>query len=501
MTPAKVGKMMMPSDAQNLPLQLPAFTNASEGANSIPTPGVGDPLIIGPVRASSTLSNSPKVFISSTFVDLECCRKAASLCARRMGFQDIAMEYFTAEDRRPVEACLEAVRNCDLYVGIFAWRYGYVPGAGNPDRQAITEMEYRQALATNKHCIILLLDADAPWPRTSMDTDTTRIDALRQALRDRHVCAFFNSAEDIGQVLAPALHHWCDKHFTTETGAGRSRRVRVSTAKLPSTNPILVGRNAELRQLHAAWLGRKTRVLSVIASGGMGKSSLVNSWVNELALQDWPDAELVYGWSFYRQGLGAGVQTSSDLFLASALAWFGDPDPDQGSAWDKGERLAGLVRTKRTLLLLDGVEPLQTAPQGKLRDEGLEALLRELARFNPGLCVITSRFAIEQLKDVPGDVLLLDRLPNDVGTDYLRMLGVQGTQDEISMAVDDFKGHPLALTLLGSYLVLVYGGAIQMRTEIGSLTEEPSGGSHARRMIESYERWFAGCPEQKVCAS
>jgi len=50
--------------------------------------------------------------------------------------------------------------------------------------------------------------------------------------------------------------------------------------------------------------------------------------------------------------------TSADLFFSEALTWFGDPDPVKGSPWDKGARLADLIRKKKTLLVLDGLEPL-----------------------------------------------------------------------------------------------------------------------------------------------
>ncbi len=42
--------------------------------------------------------------------------------------------------------------------------------------------------------------------------------------------------------------------------------------------------------------------------------------------------------------------------------WFGDPAPERGSPWQKGERLAGLIQKQRTLLVLDGLEPLQNPP-------------------------------------------------------------------------------------------------------------------------------------------
>ena len=67
-----------------------------------------------------------------------------------------------------------------------------------------------------------------------------------------------------------------------------------------------------------------------------------------------------------------------------------------GTAWEKGERLAKLVAHRRTLLVLDGLEPLQNPPgpqEGRVREPSLQALLRELAAFNTGLCVITTRTA------------------------------------------------------------------------------------------------------------
>jgi hypothetical protein len=78
-----------------------------------------------------------------------------------------------------------------------------------------------------------------------------------------------------------------------------------------------------------------------------------------------------------RQGTGGGT-SSADEFLDAALTWFGDPDPRIGTAREKGERLAKLVAHRRTLLVLDGLEPLQNPPgpqEGRLREPSLQALL------------------------------------------------------------------------------------------------------------------------------
>jgi hypothetical protein len=100
-----------------------------------------------------------------------------------------------------------------------------------------------------------------------------------------------------------------------------------------------------------------------------------------MAAKHYRSAQLVFGWSFYKQGSSGGT-SSADEFLDAALTWFGDPDPCIGTAWEKGERLAKLVAHRRTLLILDGLEPLQNPPgpqEGRVREPSIQSLLRELA--------------------------------------------------------------------------------------------------------------------------
>lgn len=279
---------------------------------------------------------------------------------------------------------------------------------------------------------------------------------------------------------------------------------KISLAKLPSTSSDLFGREKELKELDKAWDNPQINVVSLVAWGGVGKSALVNKWLSQMAADNYRGAERVYGWSFYSQGAAEGRQVSADQFIAAALTWFGDPDPTQGSPWDKGERLAELIKQQRTLLILDGLEPLQNPPPvetGKIKDPGLTALLRELARQNPGLVVISTRLAVDDLKDCIGDTVIerdLDNLSPAAGADYLARLGVDGTDEEREEAAKDFGGHALALTLLGSYLKVVHGGDIRKRKEIPHVLDEQKQGAHARRVMESYERWLKGNPELEI---
>jgi predicted ATPase len=220
-----------------------------------------------------------------------------------------------------------------------------------------------------------------------------------------------------------------------------------------------------------------------------------------MAAERYRPAELVFGWSFYRQGTSGGT-SSADEFLDAALTWFGDPDPRLGTAWEKGERLAKLVGRRRTLLVLDGLEPLQNPPgsqEGRLREPSLQALLRELATFNQGLCVVTTRLPVADLSEHEGASarrLELEHLSSQAGAQLLRTVGVRGPEAELRRASEEFQGHCLALTLLGSYLSDAYNGDIRCRDQVPThLVDDARQGAHARKVMASYQRWWGEGPE------
>jgi hypothetical protein len=131
---------------------------------------------------------------------------------------------------------------------------------------------------------------------------------------------------------------------------------KISVARLPVTGSDVFGREEDIAFLDRAWANKDVNIVTIVAWAGVGKSTLVNHWLRRMAAKHYRSAELVFGWSFYRQGSSGGT-SSADEFLDAALAWFGDPDPRLGTAWEKGERLAKLVAHRRTLLVLDGLEP------------------------------------------------------------------------------------------------------------------------------------------------
>jgi tetratricopeptide (TPR) repeat protein len=173
--------------------------------------------------------------------------------------------------------------------------------------------------------------------------------------------------------------------------------------------------------------------------------------------------------------------------------------------------MADMVRQKRTLLILDGLEPLQYPPGpmgGRLKDQGLVSLLRELAYHNPGLCIITTRLPVEDLLEFSSEaadsedaatVLShdLNLLSPEAGSQLLERLGVQGLPGELEQAAREFQGNALALSLLGRFLARGYSGDIRRRYEIEILRETKYGG-HAQRVMAAYAQWFAGRPELNI---
>ena len=279
---------------------------------------------------------------------------------------------------------------------------------------------------------------------------------------------------------------------------------RLDLGRLPIPGPHFVGRDAELARIDAAWDDPSLHVLTLVAFGGVGKSALVARWLDRMAAGGWRGASHVLDWSFYSQG-SQDQATSAEPFIHHALRFFGDPDPQAGSPYDRGARLAHLIRRERSLLILDGVEPLQYPPgrveiEGRLRDPGLAALLKGLAAGNPGLVVVTTRERIADLAGFPTTApqISLEELDPAAAVALLRALGVDGRESELGAAVEDFGRHALTLTLLGNYLRKAHGGDIRKRKEIDLGRANEKQGGHAFRVIAAYARWLGEGPELAI---
>jgi hypothetical protein len=188
--------------------------------------------------------------------------------------------------------------------------------------------------------------------------------------------------------------------------------------------------------------------------------------------------------------------------LKEAITFFGD-DTDKdfaasaAGAYEKGQRLARIVGQRRALLILDGLEPLQYAPTsptpGELKDGGITALLKGLAAHSDGLCIVTTRYSVPNLKafwQTTAREIPLTRLSQSAGVHLLKSLGVQGSAKEFETLVEDVKGHALTLNLLGTYLRDAQGGDIRRRDLIKLEEADAEEQGHAFRVMAAYENAF-----------
>ena len=114
----------------------------------------------------------------------------------------------------------------------------------------------------------------------------------------------------------------------------------------------------------------------------------------------------------------------------------------------------------------------------------------------------TTRVAVADLAQYEGSSALrrdLEHLSSEAGEKLLRALEVKGQESELLGASEEFGGHCLALTLLGSYLSDAYNGEIRRREEVANrLAHDVRQGAHARKVMDSYQSWFGEGPELSV---
>ncbi len=313
--------------------------------------------------------------------------------------------------------------------------------------------------------------------------------ACMKALFDFQIARIQHSAFE--RDIEILVDRYIPRHKAPRGPADESADCIVSPTKLRHTADKLIGRDEALKRLDYAWADPKNHVLVIRAWGGVGKTALVAEWMAQLAKDGWRGARRVFDWSFYDKA------ASADLFVADALKFFGDPKPQVTSPWERGARLARLIGKTRSLVVLDGLEPLQHPPgplEGQLKEPAVAALLRGLAQESAGLCVVTTREKVKDLEQFFGKTAedwLLEHLSEDAGAELLGHLGVKGTLAERKAATIEVKGHALTLGLIGRYLALAHGGDIRKRDlfKFEEADAEVQGG-HAFRVLAAYEQWL-----------
>jgi len=148
------------------------------------------------------MAESYKIYISSTYEDLKEQRQAALEVVRSQGQIVVAMEDYPATEQRPVDKCCEDVGNCDIFIGIYGYRYGHIPKG---HKKSITHLEYEAAGEAGIPRLIFIIGDKCPWPEEKKDKNRKLINEFRKLLFESHVTTPISKITDLPNKILKSL--------------------------------------------------------------------------------------------------------------------------------------------------------------------------------------------------------------------------------------------------------------------------------------------------------
>ncbi len=350
------------------------------------------------------LELSPKpgqkvAMISSTALDLpEHRQQAIDACLRQSVFP-IAMENLPARDADAIRVSEEMVDKADIYIGIFAWRYGHVPEGRDI---SITEIEFNRAVERGIPILVFTIHDEHPLTIKMVETDNDaqqKLASLKErASRERGRREFKSPEELRGEIV----HALADLKEREQKASGEKAAASFHPPNVIPEAPKpyiahpytllqtseVVGRREELKLLTDWVTANKEippgiRLFNVVAIGGMGKSALTWKWFNDIAPNELPRLKGRMWWSFYES------DAYFENFVTRALAYTAgmtEATVRELPAHEREDRLFHLLDQQPFLLVLDGLERILLAyarmDAAHLLDDDLdEQTANEIARY------------------------------------------------------------------------------------------------------------------------
>ncbi len=219
-----------------------------------------------------------KIFISSTYEDLKDHRKAVDDILRRMQETSVIMEFFGARSQEPVVACIEEVKACSFFIGIYAHRYGYIPEDSDI---SITEMELNCAEAQGLKILCYRVDENHPWPPPFIEDGAKKhkLQQLKKRISEKYVRGTFTTPEDLASKVTADLARELKNNTPAEEEVVWKQK---HLAAAPPPPPVYMGdsRKTTLQTIRQRTAGPcKTVVLC--AEGGAGKSSILAKYCEQ----------------------------------------------------------------------------------------------------------------------------------------------------------------------------------------------------------------------------
>lgn len=220
------------------------------------------------------------VYVSSTAIDLKDHRSAVISALRKSGTCPVCMEDYAAQNTLPVDKCLTDVAACDLYIGLFAWRYGYCPEGY--EGKSITELEYRKAKELGKTTLIFLLKEDYEWDSDLCDVrqDAAKIQALREEFKPGMMVGWFTTPDSLAAEVLAAVSITREDILSPLTRSANHPRPIPNA--LPALRGCFVDREVEQQTINLCMRTNDQQIVFIIAPGGFGKTELTAKLLHDL---------------------------------------------------------------------------------------------------------------------------------------------------------------------------------------------------------------------------
>jgi hypothetical protein len=308
------------------------------------------------------------VMISSTAKDLPDHRHHVMEACNRCGCDTERMEKLAALNKNASTASVDMVKKADIYIGVFAHRYGFVPDGSEI---SVTEMEYNEAEKNGIPRLIFFIDEKLPVLPETMDVGPggEKLKKLKDRISKDRVIARFTTAQDLRGLVIQALEDFKAEQKPANEPASIPSLHFVHPIPKPPEPYIahyyallqtgkIIGRRRELDIL-TQWIARSpVPMFHVIAIGGMGKSALTWHWFHHIAPQEWPKMKGRIWWSFYES------DGHFENFVTRSLAYVSgqsEAEVRKQNLRDRCDSLIQILHRESYLIVLDGLERLLTA--------------------------------------------------------------------------------------------------------------------------------------------
>lgn len=293
----------------------------------------------------------------------------------------LMMEHMPAADPDAIAESLRMVDEANIYLGVFAYRYGYVPKGSEI---SITEMEYDRAVERGIPRLIFLMHDDHSVKASDVEKGegAAKLERFKARLKSERVVSFFTSPAELRANVIDGLSRHRERketEFHYVSDIPKPPEIYIAHPYTLLQTRDLIGRQNELNLL-TDWVAKpgsavyQARIFNVVAIGGMGKSALTWKWFNDIAPNEMKPLAGRMWWSFYES------YTTFENFIIRALAYVsGRAREDIERNTKPGEReellLAALDR-EPFLLVLDGLERILIAyarmDANRLADDDLD---------------------------------------------------------------------------------------------------------------------------------